>query len=107
MAGHAWGLAGHETKMKTDHPTSLPPAPDDPEIDSLLSNRQGSWTHTEGYTVCLRVYPPAVVTLPCSLPWRLLTVTPLRAAAVASRVVDAKAHVLQWRRLLDDAVATR
>ena len=40
-------------------------------------------------------------------PWRLLTVTPLRAAAVASHVVDARAHVLQWRRRLGDAVPTR
>ena len=60
-AGRPWGLAGHETNMRTDHPASLPPRPDDPEIGSLLSKSQGSWTHSEGYTVCLRAYPPAVV----------------------------------------------
>ena len=61
-AGRPGGLAGHETNMKTDHPFSTPPAPDDPEINSLLSKQQGSWKHKEGQTVCLRVFPPTVVT---------------------------------------------
>ena len=40
-------------------------------------------------------------------PWRLLTVTPLRAAAVASHVVDARAHSLAvWRRVKHDATAS-
>ena len=60
--GRPWGLAGHETNMKTDHPTSIPPMKNDPEINSLLSKRQGTWTHKDDYTVCLRVYPPTVVT---------------------------------------------